>query len=116
MDNLVNLFTNEHGQFQNKFKIQVILLFLFVLVLFSKIWGSNDTGIFVILVISFSLYISNIYIKVNTVQNNDLDDDNKQTFSPSITLKITNQFFDKYMKNKLPTPHINIKNTTNAYV
>ena len=43
-------------------------------------------------------------------------DDNKQTFSPSITLKITNQFFDKYMKNKLPTPHINIKNTTNAYV
>lgn len=87
MDNLVNLFTNEHGQFQNKFKIQVILLFLFVLVLFSKIWGSNDTGIFVILVISFSLYISNIYIKVNTVQNNDLDDDNKQTFIKLNTLQ-----------------------------
>lgn len=87
MDNLVNLFTNEHGQFQNNFKIQVILLFLFVLVLFSKIWGANNTGIFVILAISFALYISNIYVKVNTIQNNDLDDNNKQTFIKLNTLQ-----------------------------
>lgn len=87
MDNLINLFTNEHGQFQNNFKIQVILLFLFILIIFSKIWGSNNTGIFVILAISFSLYISNIYVKVNTIQNNDLDDHNKQTFIKLNTLQ-----------------------------
>lgn len=87
MDNLVNLFTNEHGQFQNNFKIQVILLFLFILVIFSKIWGANNIGIFVILAISFSLYISNIYVKVNTIQNIDLDDDNKQTFIKLNTLQ-----------------------------
>lgn len=79
MDNLVNLFTNEHGEYQNNFKIQVILLFIFVLIIFSKIWGANNTGIFVILAISFALYISNIYVKINNIQNNDLDDDNKQT-------------------------------------
>ena len=62
------------------FKIQV-------LVIFSKIWGANNTGIFVILAISFSLYISNIYVKVNTIQNNDLDDDNKQTFIKLNTLQ-----------------------------
>lgn len=84
MDNLVNLFTNEHGRFQNNFKIQVIFLFIFVLVLFSKIWGANNTGIFVILSISFALYLSNLYVKVNT---NNLDDNNKQTFIKLNTLQ-----------------------------
>lgn len=98
MDNLVNLFTNEHGQFQNNFKIQVILLFLFVLVIFSKIWGANNTGIFVILAISFSLYISNIYVKVNTIQNNDLDDDNKKTFIKLNTLQ--SKVYD-YVRNQI---------------
>lgn len=87
MDNLVNLFTNEHGQYQNNFKIQVILLFIFILIIFSKIWGANNTGIFVILAISFSLYISNIYVKVNNIQNNDLDDNNKQTLFKLNTLQ-----------------------------
>jgi hypothetical protein len=98
MDNLVNLFTNEHGQFQNNFKIQVILLFLFVLVLFSKIWGSNNTGIFVILAISFSLYISNIYVKVNTIQNIDLDDNNKQTL---IKLNTLQSKIYEFVRNKI---------------
>ena len=85
MDNLINLFINEHGQYKNNFKIQVILLFIFVLIVFYKI--NFNTGIYVILAISFSLYISNIYVKVNTTQNNDLDDDNKKTFIKLNTLQ-----------------------------
>lgn len=87
MDPLINLFSNEHGQYQNNFKIQVILLFLLVLIVFSKIWGSTTTGIFVILLVTFALYITNTYVKYNTIINNDLDDNNKQTFIKLNTLQ-----------------------------
>ena len=88
MDNLIELFFNEHGQFQMYFKLHTILLFLSIIVIFSKFWGSNIQGIFVILVVALSLYISNLYVKVNTtIQNTDLDDFNKSTMIKIETLQ-----------------------------
>ena len=78
MDNLTELFFNEQGSFQTYFKVHTVLLFLAIIVIFSKIWGSNIQGIFVILVVILALYISNLYVKVNTtIKNTDLDDQNK---------------------------------------
>ena len=88
MDNLINLFFNEHGKFQMYFKLHTILLFLSIIVIFSKIYGSSTQGIFVILVVTLALYISNLYVKVNTdTLNTDLDDVNKSTMIKLETLQ-----------------------------
>ena len=88
MDNLIELFFNEQGQFQMYFKLHTILLFLSIIVIFSKFWGANIQGIFVILVVIIALYISNLYVKINTtIKNTDLDDQNKSLLIKLQTLQ-----------------------------
>ena len=76
---LVELFTNEpNSTYTNFLKFQVIILFIVILVFFSRIVNNGNPilAIMIILLISFGLYISNIYVK--TVKN-DLNDLNKKT-------------------------------------
>jgi hypothetical protein len=72
MDNIVNLFTQEHGIYQDQFKLKVIFLFIFIIVFFTKFLGGNYMGM--IIVTTFSLTIINLYIKLN---DNQKDDNNK---------------------------------------
>lgn len=68
MDDIVNLFTQEHGGYQEDFKFKVIIVFLIIIIFFTKFF-SNYIGI--IIVITFALIITNFYIKVNNKQIND---------------------------------------------
>ena len=72
MDNIVNLFTQEHGIYQDQFKLKVVFLFIFIIVFFTKFLGGNYMGM--IIVTTFSLTIINLYIKLNDGQK---DDNNK---------------------------------------
>lgn len=76
MDDIVNLFSQEHGTFQEYFKLEVILFFVFIIVIFSKLFGDNYMPIIVLIL--FGLYITNLYVKVN---NTNVSDYNKNTLS-----------------------------------
>lgn len=95
MESLVNLFTNEHGNFQTNFKINTLLVFLSLLVIFSKIWGSNIQGIFIILLITICLYFTNIYVNMS---DNVLNDNNKQI---QIKLQTLQSKILEYIKKKI---------------
>ena len=71
MDEIVNLFTQEHGIYQEDFKFKVIILFLIIIIFFTNFF-SNYMAIIVVIV--FALIITNFYIKIN---NNQINDNNK---------------------------------------
>lgn len=71
MDDIVNLFTQEHGVYQEDLKFKVIIIFIIIIIFFTKFF-SNYMGI--IIVIAFALIMTNFYIKVN---NNQINDNNK---------------------------------------
>ena len=73
MDDLVNLFVHEHGIYQQNFQITVIILFIVILIIFTKIFSTNS--VIIIIVVIFALYISNLYIKVNNSEINDVNKD-----------------------------------------
>jgi hypothetical protein len=73
MDDIVNLFTKEHGIYKQIFKFNVIIFFIIILFVLTKmnIFGNS---IYILIAIIFALYITNMYVKVN---QNDLGDNNK---------------------------------------
>lgn len=90
MDEVVNLFTQEHGIFQQYFKFEVIVFFMFILVIFSKLFGANYLS--VIILITFGLFITNLYVKFNNTTTNDR---NKDIYIKLETLQqITYSFID----------------------
>jgi hypothetical protein len=95
---LIELFTNEpNSSYTNFLKFQVIILFIVILVFFSRVInnGNPTIAIMIILLISFGLYISNIYVK--TVKN-DLDDLNKKTM---FKLNSLQEIMNDYIKKKI---------------
>jgi hypothetical protein len=104
---LVELFTDEPNSIYTNFlKFQVIILFIVILVFFSRIVNNGNPilAIMIILLISFGLYISNIYVK--TVKN-DLNDINKKTMFKLNSLQaIVNDHINK--KVSLNTREISI--------
>ena len=90
MDEIVNLFTQEHGIFQQYFKFEVIIFFMFILVIFSKLFGGNYLS--VIILITFGLFITNLYVKFNNTTTNDR---NKDIYIKLKTLQqVTYSFID----------------------
>lgn len=73
MDDIVNLFTKEHGVYKQMFKFNVIILFVILLFILTKldIFGNS---IYILIAVIFALYITNMYVKTN---QNDLSDNNK---------------------------------------
>ena len=98
MDDIVNLFTHEHGIFQQYFKFEVILFFIFVIVIFGKFFGENFMPI--IILIAFGLYITNLYVKVN---NTNISDYNKNTLLKLDTLQQTINTFIQFKINLVST-------------
>jgi hypothetical protein len=73
LDDIINLFTKEHGVYKQIFKFNVILVFLALLFVLVKVDFLNRS-IFVLIALIFALYLTNVYVKVN---QNDLADNNK---------------------------------------
>ena len=73
MDDIINLFTKEHGVYKQIFKFNVILVFCVLLFVLVKVDFLNRS-IFVLIAFIFALYLTNVYVQVN---QNDLADNNK---------------------------------------
>ena len=71
---LLNLYLNEQGQQAKKLQFEIVLLVIFLLWFFTKIFKDNY-GFFIILII-FIVYVSNVWLKVRT---NKVTDFNKLT-------------------------------------
>ena len=87
MDDLINLFVNEHGIYQYYFKIQVFIVFVFLL-LFLK----QD-----IIIVIGALYLSNMYIKGAFNKNTKLDK-NKALY---LKLQELQGVTNKHVKHKI---------------
>lgn len=74
MDEIINLFTKEHGVYKQIFKFNTILFFSIILVILTKFNFFNNQSIFLILAFIFTLFLTNLFVKVN---QNDLADNNK---------------------------------------
>jgi hypothetical protein len=73
LDDIINLFTKEHGVYKQIFKFNVILVFCVLLFVLVKVDFLNRS-IFVLIAFIFALYLTNVYVQVN---RNDLADNNK---------------------------------------
>lgn len=104
MEDIVNLFTQEHGIFQQYFKFEVILFFIFVIVIFSKSFGGNYMPI--IFLIVFALYITNLYVKVN---NTNVNDYNKNTLLKLQSLQETTNTLIQFKINLIDSGDKTIK-------
>jgi len=93
MDNLINLFTQGHGKYKQFLQFKAIILFLIIIVFFSKIY--DKTYAFIIILIVFGLIMSNTFIKIT---DNDINDKNKITYYKLVTLQ---DKINDYIKSKL---------------
>lgn len=73
MDDIINLFTKEHGIYKQMFKFNVIIFFIILLIFLVKVNLLNKS-LFVLISLIVALYITNIYVRVN---QDDLADKNK---------------------------------------
>ena len=91
MEDIVILFTQQHGIFQKYFKFETIIFFILVIVIFSRFLGKNYMSI--VILIAFGLYITNLYVKVN---NTHINDYNKNTLLKLESLQETTYAFIQY--------------------
>jgi hypothetical protein len=61
-DSLINLFVNEHGNYNRLLQFNVIISFILILFCFSKIFGLENS-MYIIILIVFGIYITNSYVK-----------------------------------------------------
>lgn len=73
MDDIINLFTKEHGMYKRVFKFQVIIVFIVILFLLVKMNFFNNS-VYILVAFAISLYVANIYVRLN---QSDLSDNNK---------------------------------------
>lgn len=98
MDDIINLFTKEHGIYNEIFKFRVIIFFIIILVIFTKL-KLTGKSVFVLISLIFSIYLSNLYIKVN---KNDLNDNNKLIYFKLQSLQNkTYEYLQYKIKNNL---------------
>lgn len=69
MDELVNLFKNENGYYKRRLQFNVILIFVIIVILFSRIFNPN-----IIILLFFALFISNMFVKSTNNTNNDVNE------------------------------------------
>ena len=92
MDDIINLFTKEHGIYKDMLKFNVILFFIIVLFFIVKLNLFNNS-IFLIVAFIFALYATNIYVKVT---HDDLTDNNKIISYKLDSLQVKMYDFIKY--------------------
>lgn len=73
MDDIINLFTKEHGVYKQIFKFQVIITFVSLLLVLTK-FNLLNNSVYLLLAVMAAIYFTNIFVK--TTQN-DLMDNNK---------------------------------------
>ena len=71
MDEIVNLFKNENGYYKRRLQFNVILIFVVIFFLFSKIFNPNTSTIIILI---FALFISNMFVKSTNNTNNDVNE------------------------------------------
>lgn len=96
MDDIVNLFTKEHGIYKQIFKFNVIIFFIILLFFLTKL-NFFGNSIYVLIAVIFTLYITNMYVKVN---QNDLGDNNKMIH---LKLETLQSKMYEYVKYKIAT-------------
>ena len=96
---ILDLFADP-SRYQNTTKFQAIVLFVIVVGVIAKVWGSNSQGVFVILATSFALFLMNAYIKISS---DDLNDFNKTTF---IKLQTLQGKVNEYLNTKIESSGI----------
>ena len=71
MDEIVNLFTQEHGIYQEDFKFKVIILFLIIIIFFTNFFSNYMLHIFIFntiklyqLVFALLYYLLEIVLKI----------------------------------------------------
>jgi hypothetical protein len=96
MDDIVNLFTKEHGIYKQIFKFNVIIFFIILLFFLTKL-NFFGNSIYILIAVIFTLYITNMYVRVN---QNDLGDNNKMIY---LKLETLQSKMYEYVKYKIAT-------------
>lgn len=71
IETLQNLFVNQHGSFFKSLQFETIVIFTFVILLFTQFF--DKTYGFVIILIVFALFISNTYANIKTESLSDFN-------------------------------------------
>jgi len=100
MDNIINLFTKEHGLYKQMFKAEVIVIFIIIVILLTKL-NILGNSVYVLIAIIIALYLTNIYVKI---KQDDLNDSNKLIYFKLESLQ--SKVYD-YIKYKISTSSIN---------
>lgn len=104
MDDIINLFTKEHGIYKQILKFNTILFFIFILILVVKFDFFNGKSIFILIAFILTIYMTNIFVKVS---QNDLNDTNKIIY---FKLQSLQSKIYEYVQKK-----INSKNSQEQY-
>lgn len=92
--NIQQLFLDKHGSYYRILQFESISIFVIILIFFTYFFNKNYG--FVIILISFALYLSDSFIKV---KNNNVENFNEITMVKLQTLKgLSNKYIDTKMK------------------
>lgn len=111
MENTVHLFLYEHGAFSKSLKFETVVFFVTVLVLFTFFF--RKTFAFVIILLLFAMYMSELYVKTN---NTKMSDFNKVTLSKlnDIQNKINIAVLKKLDRNRLVNDKVKMQSLKNS--
>lgn len=105
MDDIIKLFTKNHGIYNTVLKFRTIVFFIIVLILITKTEIINKST-FLLVCIVFSLYLSNLYVNIN---NDDLNDNNKLIYFKLQSLQTKTNDYLHYKINQNQTNKISKK-------
>ena len=123
MNNIINLFTREHGLYKNIMKYNVILSVIIIVFLLSRL----NISLYILFAIILALYIVNIYVRMS---KSDLEDNNKiihvklDTLQSKVYEYVTYKIMmsemqinqnELYKKNKLDSLYIDANMITFLY-
>jgi len=92
--NIQQLFLDKHGSYYRILQFESISIFVIILIFFTYFFSKNYG--FIIILISFALYLSDSFIKV---KNNNVENFNEITMVKLQTLKeLSNKYIDTKMK------------------
>ena len=124
MNDIINLFTKEHGLYKNVMKYNVILSIIIIVFLLSRL----NISLYILFSIMLAIYLVNIYVRM---RRHDLEDNNKiinvklDTLQSKIyeyiryKIKMSGEMINNqnelYEKNKLDSLYIDAKLITFLY-
>lgn len=114
MDDLIKLFVNDHGNFSRIVKFNVLVIFIFSLIVFTKSFGSLNSGVAVVILASFALIVCNLYLKMNYSES-ILQDKNKITYFKlqSLQEKVYNHVLSKIQRASIAGRGVPMKDQEN---